>query len=332
MVTQILPVVRSPQKRLHEVDTIKFLAITGVVIIHMGFKSRFSEEAIWVMNGLQVIFAWSVFAFFFCSGLLLKTQKIKLVHLKGYVLGKAQRLLFPCIIFSVFYKVLQASLSSLNIFSWKAEFPSSLEDFVYLFFSPVGPQFYFLTYLFLISTLFFVACLGTQNIEFTHFGILAFCLAFYMQTAPPAQPHGPSFALLPIYALCFSWGVAFSAEHVRETTAVLGLASIVSILFLCYWHKSFVFAYALVPVFLYYLLQRLSGLNERLACLNLGDKSSAIYVWHAPLVLPFCSIVTDRFVGLDFVEIPLNLGLTITICCLIAAVVDRVPVLRAFRF
>lgn len=332
MVTQALPAVKLPQKRLHEVDTLKFLAIIGVVIIHMGFKSRFSAEAISIINALQALFAWAVLAFFFCSGLLLKPQKIKLVNLKGYILSKAQRLLFPCIIFSVSYKILQILLSSFNFFSWSVEFPVSAAEWISFLFSPIGPQFYFLIYLFLISTLFFVACLGTQTIMLTHWGLIAFCLAFYLQTVPPIQPHGPSFALLPLYAFCFSWGVTYSAVHYGDSASPSSWVSAAFVLFLSYWHQSPLFAYALIPVGLYLLLQKLPDLNEKLASLKLGDKASGIYVWHAPFVLPFCSIVTDRAVGVDLLEIPLNLGLTIGICGLISTVIDRVPILRMFRF
>ena len=332
MVTQALSIARSSQKRLHEVDIIKFLAIIGVVIIHIGFKSRFSEEAIVAINILQTVFAWSVFAFFFCSGLLFKSHKIRPENFKIYVIGKAQRLLFPCVIFSVLYKILQISLSSFNLFSWSVDFPISVDDWIFFLFSPVSPQFYFLTYLFLVSTLFFLACLGLRTVLLTHGGLLAFCLTFYLQSVPPDQPHGPSFSLLPIYALCFSWGVALSADHGRVNNIMISGLSSAAVLFLSYWNQSLLFSYVLVPVFLYALLQKLPGLNEKISCLRLGDKSSAIYVWHAPLVLPFWSIIADRFVGFDFVEIPLIIGLTIMSSCLISAAVERIPILKILRF
>lgn len=48
-----------------EVDAVKALSILGVVLVHSGFESRLSHEAIQFINILRFSFGWCVIGFFF---------------------------------------------------------------------------------------------------------------------------------------------------------------------------------------------------------------------------------------------------------------------------
>jgi fucose 4-O-acetylase-like acetyltransferase len=91
-------------QKIKEIEMLKGISIIGVVLMHMEFRSRFSEQAIALLDHLQILFGWCVLAFFFCSGLLLKTEEMQLKNLKSYIFKRAHRLLIPCIVFSIFYK------------------------------------------------------------------------------------------------------------------------------------------------------------------------------------------------------------------------------------
>ncbi len=51
--------------RFSEVDSLKGLAIVGVVIAHVAFETRLYPVSSVIINNLQVIFGWCVIAFFF---------------------------------------------------------------------------------------------------------------------------------------------------------------------------------------------------------------------------------------------------------------------------
>jgi peptidoglycan/LPS O-acetylase OafA/YrhL len=66
----------------------------------------------------------------------------------------------------------------------------------------------------------------------------------------------------------------------------------------------------------------------------LGQSSAAIYVWHAPLLLPFCSVVCHWLLGarLELLQIFFTLGATIALCHAISLIVRRVSWLELFNF
>jgi len=318
-------------KKVREIDTLKALSIIGVIFMHMEFRSQFSDLAMSIINNLQISLGWCVLAFFFCSGFLLKPEQIKLKNLNDYIFKRAHRLLIPCISFSILYKIALILLSGLNIFSWKTNIPSSFFEIFNLIFYPVGPQFYFLVFLFWVSTLVFFFNSITKNVVVAYIGILILFTLFYIQVPSPLTLHGPGLELIPAYTVAFAWGFLFRFKQ-RQLNFYLGLTTLFVVAFLCFLKQTYVFIYILIPAALFILFTRFKKLNDIAELSRLGEKSSAIYVWHAPLLLPFWSIVADRLVKIDLIEIIFILIMTITSCYFISEVVERFTIFKPLRF
>lgn len=137
--------------RLKDIDSLKGLAIIGVVLLHMSFNSRFDLQTLQTINILQKCFGWSVVAFFFASGLTAKPTN-NLSQLRHFIIIRTKRLLIPYLVFCVSYKIIFQVLAYLGSTPSTA-LPISALGILRFFTAPIGPQFYFLPYLLLVSTL-----------------------------------------------------------------------------------------------------------------------------------------------------------------------------------
>ncbi len=318
-------------QKIREIDTLKAISIIGVVIMHMEFRSRFSEQAMMIINHLQVLLGWCVLAFFFCSGFLMKTEDIKLSHSSTYLFKRANRLLIPCIVFSIFYKTLLIVISRFGSFSWKADVPASAYELFEFIFAPAGPQFYFLAFLFWITAFIFMLHLFTKNTEINYIIVLFLYFTFYIYSVPPTTPHGPGLELIPAYMLAFIWGVMIRSGS-NALIHYLNIMTLGIIVFLCFWKQTYIYLYVAIPICLFFLFRYLDRLNLIIEVTQLGQKSSAIYVWHAPLLLPIWSIIADRLIRIDLLELPFVVIFTILSCYVISDFVEKNKTLKWLRF
>ncbi len=128
--------------RFLEIDAVKAVAIIGVMVAHMSFESRFSDGAMDFIRVVQIILGWCVLAFFFCSGLLAKEIK-NIEEARRYIHKRFIRLVVPCVVFSITYRVIRCGLYLTGRFDWKSPIPENIGDVLDFILVPVGPQFYF---------------------------------------------------------------------------------------------------------------------------------------------------------------------------------------------
>ncbi|MCP9884180.1 acyltransferase family protein [Synechococcus sp. ATX 2A4] len=112
--------------RFEEIDAIKGLAIIGVIIAHMSFTSRFDPETIAIIKALQLLFAWSVIAFFYTSGALARDAAItNLPQLRHFASRRFKRLILPSIVFSCTYNLILMAMKLSGRFSLPWQPPDS---------------------------------------------------------------------------------------------------------------------------------------------------------------------------------------------------------------
>ncbi len=307
-----------------EVDAIKALAIIGVLFLHMSFKSRMSLGTLETVGTLQLLFNWAVIAFFFASGLL--TRPVQRVEgLIGFAATRFRRLIVPCLVFSWTYKALLLFLAYIGLHVGPDRF--DLVDFLLM---PVGPQFYFLPVLYGISVAVALAEIRMHpiNLVLLAGGIL---LAIYGLIPVPANAYGADYSLLPLYLFSYTAGRALSVsdKHLRAIglTSVLLFAIVASLL-----HKAPVLLYAIVPPSLLMIFERYRKMARQIEFLRLGKHSSAIYVWHAPILMPAVSIICLKlFHGSIIALVPLVV-MTIVLCIGLGKATERFEILRFWRF
>lgn len=319
------------QTRIVELDSLKGLAIIGVVIAHSAFRARLGENVISLVEQLQLIFGWCVIAFFFSSGYLAKPIENTSASIIQFVKHRAKRLLVPSIVFSITYKLIFLFLSQTGYFSWEIQFPGSPYEMVLFIFQPVGPQFYFLNYLFCIS-IGVTLLLSWTTIGFLQiFGAFLFTGSYFLFDAP-ISGYGPDMALLPIYTAAYMIGLLISRYPLSRKCSAYYFIWIAVVLVLSAFEKSFVFVYLLVPPTIMFLFKKWENLNRAMRSLRLGEYSSGIYVWHAPLLMPFLSIVMNTFIQNGYIQFFGTLLTTIVACYVLQRATNSFVILKPWQF
>jgi peptidoglycan/LPS O-acetylase OafA/YrhL len=319
------------ERRL-DIDGIKAVAIIGVLLAHTEFKTRLSAECLSVVHNLQVCFGWCVMAFFFCAGLLIKPPPFTVSGLLEFARRRARRLLVPCLIFSLSYRLVLFGVSRSGLFHTGTDMPRHVGEWVWFLLGPVGPQFYFLPYLFAVSVLS-IAVLAMVRRLWVLWSLFAVIhLLSPGVTGVPNHTYGSWWDLLPAYTFCFWCGLL--SRHGCETgrQTLVSSAAVAAAGFLV-WQSPF-FVYPLVPVLLLHASQKAPAVLRTVARTGLGEKSGAIYVWHAPVILPFFSIVCHRLVSAwaPVAEVPLTFILAIAVCYGLNELTHRTPWMRPLRF
>lgn len=310
--------------RLVEVDAIKALAIIGVLILHMSFKSRMTASALDAIGILQIVFGWAVLAFFFASGLLTRPVKSR-AGLTELAVSRFQRLIIPCLVFSLTYKLLLLLLGLAGIVAVPGEL--ALAEFLFM---PVGPQFYFLPLLYVISVLVAVVEIRIRPPLLACLGGLVLLCVYGLIPLPPIG-YGASISLWPLYLFSYVAGRAMSERGPRPRAGSLGIVLAFAI-GAALLYMAPVILYVCVAPLMFTLFGRFPRAARRIECSRLGKHSSAIYVWHAPVVMPMVSVICFKvFHGSLVMVLPL-LVLTIAICILLGGVTRRFETLRFWRF
>lgn len=275
------------------IDAIKGIAIIGVIIAHMTFESRFEPLTILIIDHLQKIFGWCVIAFFFTSGLLFKDiNNRNRKWFFNFIYNRFKRLIIPCFVFSITYKVILYFLFLSGRFSWSSPIPNSINETLLFFFQPIGPQFYFLVYLFVISVTMALFQCFVSNDNIFIISLLFLVLSFAIE--PPNVGYGEALTLVPLYIYCYISGVLLSSNSFKSSYYIkISLAP----LLLSIYINNYIACYILAPITLSYLFFRYSEILILLPIIKIGKYSAGIYVWHAPIILPFVSIVFVKLFG-----------------------------------
>ncbi len=295
---------------------------------HMSFESRFSESALGLIANIQFLLGWCVLAFFFCSGLLARSvESAKEARLS--IQKRFLRLVVPCVVFSVTYRLIRCGLFLTGWFSWESPFPSHISDMLGFIFQPVGPQFYFLYNLFAISvvTLLLDWILPRKYL----FWISSiFLMVFYGFFTLPSRAYGPEIELIPLYSFIYILGIACSDKNFRKRWS--GVLCFITVGGVALISQNWIVGYVAVPYGLWVIFRQIPWMAKVFSRTYLGKYSSAIYVWHAPIIMPLLSILCVRVLGgTSFVLVPILIG---TLLCSIALgeMTSRVRVLRVWRF
>lgn len=316
--------------RYPEVDALKGLAIIGVVIVHSNFSGRLDSTTLEITHNIQLFFGWSVIAFFFASGFLIK-HPIKTFP-EAYMIIKKKfiRLIIPCFIFSLLYKFLLSGIYFTGFFSWESPIPQSVFESIKFIFYPAGPQFYFLHYLFAISTaVVLLHVLFSRNILLLLSAALLPIAYFFIEA--PKSGYGSDYSLLPLYFFSYVIGCVLSVQY-KEIKPTFYLIVLISIFFTFLITESLTPGYILIPLMLLLFFQKLPKLTKMFNKTNIGKYSSGIYVWHAPIVLPFTSIFCVKIIGAQPIVLIPIFFITIVICILLSLATFKFDFLKLWRF
>jgi len=263
--------------RNHAIDALKGFAIIGVLVSHARFD-RFSEGTqLLAEHGAQWL-QWCVPAFFFAAGLLARHPE-DASGLVKFLRSRGIRLLIPFVVFTLLYQATLLGAGKWNGWSW---------------FRGGGPQLYFLTYLFAVSAAtaaFMVASRGRLD---WIVGLVATAIAVGAAiSTPTSRTSGSDPALIALYAANYLVGVCTAVR--RPGVAALLLAA--GMAAASCWTGNYNLLAAGVPPIIYAIL--VSGFNATILrpVQWLGRWSAAIFVWHAPLLMPAASIVAVRLFG-----------------------------------
>jgi len=294
----------------------------------MSFGSRFNTTSLMIISTLQIIFSWSVLSFFFCSGFLRKKVENK-QGLFVFIEKRFKRLILPSIAFSIAYKLLMLSLASSNLFEWSFSVPRNFIDIIKFLFFPASPQFYFLYYLFGISVLsttieFFLS----QNKFFIITSLMMPISYLFMDS--PQDLHGPELILLPIYFFSYMIG-SLTAKYDRNNEFIFIAILFIPIALSILVTQKIFFISLWVPIFLFKILHNFNFLADYFNKTRLGKYSSGIYVWHAPLVLPFVSILGVKIFGGGWIVLPPTVAGTILLSIALSKITYKYHILRFWR-
>jgi fucose 4-O-acetylase-like acetyltransferase len=315
-------------QRDQALDALKGLAIVGVLFAHMNFANRLSETTLFWVGVIQQFFGWCVIAFFFCSGLLTRLEEHHAKAWVQYGLIRARRLLVPCLVFSLTYKCCLIALRQGANLGQPASLPSgNLFDLVEFLFAPVGPQFYFLPYLFMVSLASVLAVTLAKGTTVLCWVVFVVCAVFYIVQPAPQLTYGASGALIPGY--CFSFWLGLMARQNWREHVVWWVVVFLSVLVGSAMRGTFSYAQFILPVVLYWSLRKVK-VSEGLAFL--GRKSGSVYVWHDPLLLPACSILAANLLPNEAMQVAVILGLGGGISILLGELVGKCSYLSYYRF
>ena len=317
--------------RKSEIDNLKGLAIIGVVFVHMSFYSRFSAETIKIIDFLQLIFGWCVIAFFFSAGLV--SKKVKREYLIDFSRKKFKRLIIPCFYFSLTYKLILAVISYLGFSSYSSIIPDTLIDLSLFIIAPVGPQFYFLYYLFACSMISIALELFLSRNMICIFAIFVLPILFYFIESP-INSYGPDLNLIPIYLYSYILGMLFSKCNSKNLNKLYAFSSLsISLVILIITNNQYlVFIQIYIPIIIWLSFIKLSSISSLFNKTKLGMYSGGIYVWHTPIVLPIVSVFFTYLIGGGSLVILPIIIFTILISILMSRLTYKYDFLKFLRF
>jgi len=316
--------------RIIEIDALKGVAIVGVVFAHIALEGRLELITVEATKSIQSTLGWCVLAFFWTSGFLTQRRQNSITDVYGFVKQRFLRLVLPCVVFSISYKVILWVLYFTGAFSWEYSAPLNIQEVLEFALKPVGPQFYFLYYLFGISSVFSLVCSFLEQKVFFLFSATLLPI-LYLIIDIPQSGYGPDSSLIPFYFFSYVAGVCISNFSGKQQLLAI-LMFLLSVFLVSIIGKSIIPLYILIPCILQFYFKKVPRLAKLIDITKVGKFSSGIYVWHAPIVLPFVSIVCVKvFGGGIIVLVPIVIG-TLGVSVFFSWLTFNVPCLKFWRF
>jgi peptidoglycan/LPS O-acetylase OafA/YrhL len=318
------------------IDSLKALAILGVVVIHIPATGRFESSAWNVVLIVQGAFEWCVMAFFFVSGLVSFPHPGAMPELQGsFIKKRFKRLLVPYFCFSWLYKSAMIGLSyGGRIGTAKYTIPADLEQWASFVLMPAAPQMYFLLILFGVQ-LIGLGCWRCSSVKWLPVLIsVLFIVPFLspLQLSPLQPLHGFRFNVLPLYMGSYLLGYFTGGRSVRTSVWVMAVLTVLmSFIGFCSGFGLGVLNLVL-PGWLYFgLCLPIAGwLTGPLSWL--GKKSGSIYVWHAPLITSAVTLIVVKLFGNGIFSIALTFFLVVIVSLCIGNIVNRIRWLWPLHF
>ena len=291
------------------IDLFRWICILSVVVHHSVFPTRQSPETIRVIFALKEALGWCVTGFFFVSGWLSKPETFG----SRFVLDRARRLLVPFVCVNAVVCVAMLALIRLGIFAPKPSEDWSFHGIVLrmIYLQGLGPQFYFLPYLFVTGTVAVAAAriLGRTTAAFLWFGLAAIV---YSRIGIPSTPFGGEVNRVPIYFVLLGMGMSLRDGHRNAAGVALAVGGLATGIWLASRGCGTTILHSFLPVPLFFSLRAVVR-GMRMSFL-LYWNSGALFLWHAPIVLPAASILwhVSRFP--EGIQLALAIATTIVAC------------------
>ena len=314
----------SPQRpskvRDGSIELFRWICILAVLVQHSVFPARQSPATVESLLVLKSLLLWCVPGFFFVSGWFTNPSD-GFVALLG---NRAKRLLLPYLGVNLLIIAGMLALIHSGLYLPKDHELWNLKyiaiRMVYL--QGVGPQFYFLPYLFLVTllTVATVKAAGrTGGFALWCAALAALCLGHGL----PATSLGSELDRMPLYCAAFAAGMALRDGFCTRTTWALAVGALATGLGLAIAGAGTSIFHGFVAIPIFYALRGLFGKRD-LRWLS-GWNSGAVYLWHAPFILTACSIAWFKVGARDGLGLSLALLSTVVACQLIQRLIARTP-------
>lgn len=274
------------------VDFLRWLALLGVLFVHSAFAGRYDGVTLSRLATLRQVFGWCVLFFFFASGYFTRPELPWRLHARR----RALRLLPPYVIASglSFLALRIASALHLTTALPSLQAVDLLRGLVTL--HGVGPQLYFLPYLFLTSlgVLALAKWFGALR-ALALVGVVA--IGIWSLRGLPSGTTGAETDRIPLYVLAYAAGLAVRQTRGRAswylaTAAVVTM--IVGVILVAVGLPGGPLIHLTVPYWLWQLIRIKTWVPPTLSL----PGSGAVYLWHAPILLPAFTILWQRL-GVD---------------------------------
>jgi fucose 4-O-acetylase-like acetyltransferase len=286
------------------IDIFRHILALCVIFLHMGSDNRFNAEILEVHKNLCYYIQSAVAGFFLISGFFFHIDKTFLIFLRK----KFKRIMLPFFIFSLLYTVLMALLG-------KGTLLGGLERTFLL--DGVGPQIYFLPYLFYIQLSFFIFYKISATLKVNFLSILIpliICLIFTSVLLPTDYITGPGYDKLIFYSMCFWFGVLISKLHTYYSIIIILIIFYVGFYDFRYFHVSALIVLLIAAI---WFSERFKLLQKK------KSGSGGIYLLHQPITSNAISIILVAFGVSSYCNMFLSWILTYVFCLLLTLLLIR---------
>jgi fucose 4-O-acetylase-like acetyltransferase len=279
-------------------DILRHIFALSVIFQHMASVNRFTVTEIQFVKDVVFYIDGAVAGFFLISGFCFHKD----VPFKLFVRKKFKRIMFPFFIFSFLYAIIMTLLDKYTLVA-------GLKDI--LLFRGIGPQMYFLPYLFLVSLAYFGYYKILNRLKVKSeliFLIVLFSIfvliSLFMQTDSPTGQGG---AKLVFYFVCFGIGILIRLFSRIHTLFIILISFGLGFYDFRYFHISGVVIVSMFAIFVsryFCFLQRgISG-------------SGGVYLLHQPITSNAISMILLATGISGYCNLFLSWGLTYVFCLL----------------
>lgn len=294
------------------VDALRHCLTLAVIFQHMPSRTSYSDATNAAMAHWVPLVDGAVACFFLLSGYFSRPGMTR-----ERIIQMARRLLIPYFLFCLAYAVLLVGLGKIDV---------STAIVRTVTFAGVGPQLYFLPYLFLVSLVVTVAIdriAPEHGRAATRVLILLFFLAYL--ALPTANSTGPAVRLLALYGLAYTVGV-YRARYAGNVECLAAVLIALAALALIPWTRR-EWDLALIVLVSEAALRSSAWISRAVRL----PGSGGVYLLHTPILNYAIAMVLLRLGIREFANVFLALALTYIVALGLTLVTIRVlPRLRPY--